>query len=539
MQQAVLDTFLSHVVAQPSTDNLFNPWRDFDPDNDCRPDAPDIRPRHLTDVCGIPRPTYWIGRGCIERRPSRAAREAKRIDCLIPLVNTIRTMVRRIATMTLKRTEQIIIQPGHANHAACAQYCRAARYVHNATLYQMRQALFAGKPINHSKADKILKTEHPNIYQLLPSAGAQRTTQIVGDNWKSWIAAKKDYEKNPHKYKSRPRLPKYAKQAKTYVINRNGYKIEDGFLHLAGSKAFGFEPLKITCCECQEYNAKACETVVTDVRIVPLGTSFVVELVYKTEADTTIKLNPENVIGIDLGIDNLAAIVYSQQGYHPVLIKGKVIKSINAKYNKDKAQLASKGKPRHILSKSRKRFCLINDYFHKVSHWIIQECLRTDTGKIVIGLNPDWKQDINIGSVNNQKFTSIPHRRLVNMLIYKAEKYWIEVVVREESYTSKASALDLDIVPVYETVKETGEVPVFSGRRVKRGLYRACGGELINADVNGAANIMRKEIGDGWLKRQIRANRGLVDRPVAVRHIDRLLKGSHRALETTSKCAAS
>src|SRR5690625_7621072 len=85
--------------------------------------------------------------------------------------------------MELIRAERIVIKPSHVNHAACKRYCGAARRVYNAALYQMRQALFSG---------------------------AQRTTQVLGDNWKGWLAAKRDYEKHPQKYTSRPKLPNYA-----------------------------------------------------------------------------------------------------------------------------------------------------------------------------------------------------------------------------------------------------------------------------------------------------------------------------------------
>ncbi len=441
--------------------------------------------------------------------------------------------------MELIRAERIVIKPSHPNHAACKRYCGAARRVYNAALYQMRQALFADQPISASQADKLLKRDQRDTYRLLPSAGAQRTTQVLGDNWKSWLAAKKDYEKAPGKYPSRPQLPKYAKSAKTYVVGRNGHKIENGQLHLASGKAFGFAPLAITCCANQPYNSKVSETLVNDVRIVPLGTAFVVELVYRETVSQPVKLNPENIFGIDLGIDNLATIVSTQQAYAPVLVKGKAIKSLNANYNKRKAQLASNGKHGHIRAKARKRYCQISDYFHKVSHWLIQECLRTDTGKIVIGLNPDWKRGVNIGKVNNQKFTAIPHRRLISMTQYKAERYGIEVVVREESYTSKASCLDLDTVPNYADVKAGKVVPVLSGRRVKRGLYKAANGTVINSDVNGAANILRKEIGDQWLISQLEVGRGVMDTPVTVQHIDQLLATGLRAGETATKQQAA
>lgn len=432
-----------------------------------------------------------------------------------------------------------MIKPSHPNHAACKRYCGAARRVYNAALYQMRQALFAEKPISASQADKLLKQEQRETYQLLPSAGAQRTTQVLGDNWKGWIAAKKDYEKDPHKYPSRPKLPQYARAAKTYVVGRNGHTIESGKLHLAGGNTFGFAPLAVTCCENQPYNSKACETRVNDVRIVPLGGSFVVELVYRETVSQPVKLNPENVFGIDLGIDNLVTLISTQQDYAPVLVKGKVIKSINAKYNKLKGELAGNDKHGHIKAKSRKRYCQINDYFHKVSHWLMLECLRTDTGRVVIGLNGHWKRSVNIGRVNNQKFTAIPHRRLLDMLQYKAQRYGIEVVIREESYTSKASCLDLDVVPDYAAVKVRKVVPMFSGQRIKRGLYKAANGRLINSDVNGAANILVKEIGNEWLVRQLEAGQGVMDTPVTVKHIDLLLEARRRPCETTSNREAA
>ena len=148
------------------------------------------------------------------------------------------------------------------------------------------------------------------------------------------------------------------------------------------------------------------------------------------------------------------------------------------------------------MAKSIKRYNWINDHLHKVSRYIIKLCLKTDTGVIVIGKNKDWKQSIGIGKVNNQKFVSIPHAELINKIQYKAEEYGIEVIVREESYTSKASALDFDLIPTYGT----DEDKTFSGRRVKRGLYRASTGQLLNADVNGALNVIRKEFGDARLR---------------------------------------
>lgn len=441
--------------------------------------------------------------------------------------------------MIVSRVEKIIIGPGHVNHDACRRFCSAARKLANATLYQMRQALFADSPISASQADKILKKDHKETYKLLPSAGAQRMTQIVGDDWKSWLKAKEDFKVNPHKYKARPKIPGYSKEARTYVVNRNGYKIVGGMIYLSGASKFGFHPIRTTICQNQPFNEKADKAVVTDIRIVPLGTSFCIEVGYEKEVKRHALLDMSRVFSIDIGIDNLVALVSNQPDYRPVLIKGKVIKSVNAMYNKDKAELAKKGKQKHIPSKIRKRYSAIHDYFHKVSYWIVGECLRTRTGHIIIGRNPDWKQSVNIGKVNNQKFTSIPHAKLIDMIKYKAEEAGILVTLTEESYTSKASALDLDEMPIYGENRE--EKPSFSGRRVKRGLYRTSNRQLINADVNGSANIMRKVIGDDWIKVHLKAGKGVVDTPVSIKHIDvqLALEARQRASETTSNGAAA
>ncbi|RCV89594.1 hypothetical protein [Vreelandella rituensis] len=143
-------------------------------------------------------------------------------------------------------------------------------------------------------------------------------TQIVGDAWKGWLAAKDDFKINPHKYQACPRIPGYSKGARTYVVNRNGYKIVDGMIHLSGAKAVGFQPVKTTVCQHQAFNEKADKAVVTDIRIVPLGTSFCIEVGYEKEATPTTLLDMRRAFSIDIGIDNLVALVSNQPDYRPV-----------------------------------------------------------------------------------------------------------------------------------------------------------------------------------------------------------------------------
>ena len=394
------------------------------------------------------------------------------------------------------RTERILVKQSDQNYKAVRLACRLAKSVFNVANYRIRQALIHdNKKLSHSQVDKELKQSKHEAYKGMPSAAsAQRVIQVLGKDWKSFNASINEYKKSPDKYAGRPKIPNYCKHQKTFVVARNGFRIENGYVHLTGAEKLGLKPFKIICCENQPFNEKADKSLVQDIRFVPMGKCYFIEVVYKEQSHSkAVALNKANVLSLDLGIDNLVTITSNQQGVRPVLINGKVIKSINNKYNKDKAKLQSCGKGKHILAKSIKRYNWINAHLHKVSRRVVNMCLSTDSGTLIIGKSKDWKQSINIGKVNNQKFVSIPHAKLIEQITYKAEAYGIKVIVREESYTSKASAIDLDDIPTY---KEDAPKPVFSGRRIKRGLYKAYNGKLLNADVNGAVNIMRKELGN-------------------------------------------
>lgn len=147
---------------------------------------------------------------------------------------------------------------------------------------------------------------------------------------------------------------------------------------------------------------------------------------------------------------------------------------------------------------TNKRTRQVNHYLHAASKTIIDFLLKQGVGTIIVGKNPFWKQEADMGRRNNQNFVQIPHTRFIEMLTYKAALVGIQVEIQEESYTSKASFLDLDSIPTYKPDDET--VYTFSGRRVKRGLYRASGKRFLNADINGAYNILRKSRPDAFAK---------------------------------------
>ena len=409
------------------------------------------------------------------------------------------------------RVERIVIRNGHEAFKASAYCCQIARRIKNATHYLIHHEKKPnGKPLGHSDADKWLKKNNVELYKKLPSSMSQRTTQICGQEWSSFYSALKGFAKNPSGYKARPRPPKYAYRASTLHIGRNGFKVVDGKLVFANDvlpnivTSFGFS---------QNWNEKVDKTIAQEVRIIPQGNCFVIELVYnpiKLQAvgSFCLLLNKSRKAGIDLGVNNLIALATDQPDLRPVLINGKPLKSINAWYNKRAAVLRSQEKYNHLQTISNKRYNQVRDYLHKASRYVVDHCVSNDLGTLVIGHNEGWKQDINIGKVNNQKFVNIPHSVLIEQIKYKAYELGINVIVREESYTSKASALENDAIP------DHGDkvIPKFSGRRVKRGLYKSKNG-IINADINGALNILRKETGEVF---DTLACRGCVTQPVLV-----------------------
>ena len=307
-------------------------------------------------------------------------------------------------------------------------------------------------------------------------------------------------------------------------LGRNGYQIRDYQLTITGGKDIDFSPIRVVCCKHQEFNAKAEEAVTGDLRIIPMGNTFIVELTYRVGKDEcknsrSVALNPNEALCCDLGIDNFATFVSTKPGIRPFLVKGKILKSINQQYNKQVAELRSKKHYEHIRIKGVKRYCQLQDLMHKASRLAVNFCLAHDLGRIVIGTNRNWKQSVNLGKRNNQNFVMLPHAKFIEMIRYKAEEYGIQVTVREESYTSKASALDMDVIADFDP-KQGKTKPVFSGKRIKRGLYRSSDGHLINADINGAANIGRKELGDEWLKKLLELDGGVfVDTPAIVRNL--------------------
>ena len=310
---------------------------------------------------------------------------------------------------------------------------------------------------------------------------------VLDRNWKSFQAANQSYSDTPEKFLGKPKLPKYKHKEK----GRNIVVYTTQALSKPALKQGIIQPSKTGI----SLKTQVAAHQIKQVRIVPKLNHYVIEVIYETEIQQH-ELNPEAIASIDLGLDNLATLTFNQAGLVPILVNGRPLKSINQYYNKTcsscQSLLPEKTSSQRLRKLANRRDFKVTDYLHKASRLIINTLINYQIGTLVIGQNQQWKQQIRLGKRTNQNFVQIPHTRFIEMLSYKAKLAGIKVILTEESYTSKASFLDGDDIPVYG--EEKHRKPVFKGKRVKRGLYRTQSGNLIQADVNGSLNIMRKAV---------------------------------------------
>lgn len=358
-------------------------------------------------------------------------------------------------------------------------WCVKAKNLYNQSLYYYRQSVF--KNIEYFSEYELLglfrEFKEENYIQL-PSHCGQEVIKNLFKNIKSWQKARKEYEKNPSSFLGRPRLPKYKKELSVLSFNSCQVKLKKGFVHFP--KMIGVAPMKSNI-----HNIQSC-------RVIPKANHFVVEFIYNAP-DVEQKEYNNKALGVDLGLNNLATCITTTG--NSFIVNGKPLKSINAFYNKRKSQLQAHSKNKFFTSKRIERLTFrrnnkIKNYIHHASKYIVESAKELDITKIVVGNNKNWKQEINIGKRTNQNFVSIPHSNLIKTIEYKAKMAGIEAVVTEESYTSKCSALDLEKICKHEN---------YVGKRTKRGLFRTANGTKINADANGAANILRKVIGNSFM----------------------------------------
>lgn len=374
------------------------------------------------------------------------------------------------------------------------EICHKSGLLYNYCLYAFRQGVFTGNYIKEYELSTKLGKENQYDFRNLPCHVSRNVIKQVSENIKSWIRAKKEYEKHPDKFQRRPKLPDYknGKKLNIVVFDELSCRIkEDGCVHFVKNI---IKPIR----------TKVKPDELIQIRIIPEATCFIVEIVYERK-ETDLGLDKDNFLSIDLGLNNLCACVSNV--VESFIINGKIAKSVNQWYNKKKAKLMSfvgnKGTSNKIKRITLLRNCWIEDKLHKISRYIVNFCRSNNIGTIIIGLNKEWKNEINIGKRNNQHFVSIPHSKLIDKIVYKAKLLGINVVIHEESYTSKIDHL------AFEPLKKQES---YLGKRKKRGLFQSSIGKLINSDINGAIGIARKVIGDSFIGKII--DSGFVFNPI-------------------------
>ena len=349
-----------------------------------------------------------------------------------------------------------------------------SKNLYNQALYRVRQEFFKTKKyLNYQQLNNELTQEQQADYTALPRKVSQWVLKQVDSNFVSFFKSLKS-EKVEHKV----HIPRYLKKDGRNLLTFTNQAISSkelkkGYLKLSGCKN----------------KIKIMHTNVQQVRVIRKNGVYMVEVIYNCE-DQELKSN-NNFVGVDIGLNNLATV--GGNNIRPVIINGRPLKSINQYYNKKLSKLKSRQdkcknkntNKRKIETLTRKRNNKVKDYLHKSSCMLVNHLVSNNVSKVVVGHNKEWKQDINIGKKNNQNFVQIPFNQFIQMLTYKARLKGVVVVTKEESYTSKCSFLDGETIEKHNT---------YMGKRVKRGLFKSNNGRLINADLNGALNILRKEI---------------------------------------------
>ncbi|MBQ6003019.1 MAG: transposase [Synergistaceae bacterium] len=371
------------------------------------------------------------------------------------------------------------------------ELCRASKNLMNEALYVNRQYFFSErKYLGYEKTYAILKTSEN--YRILNSNMAQQSMKIVDGMFASFIALLKLVKKK--QYDSRAvKIPRYLPKDGFAPLVIQQFTISNQIFVLPYSRQYGAEHSKITIKVPPILEGKK----VKFIKIYPLNDAKYFEIQYTYEAtEERRELDQQKALAIDFGVNNLMTCATSEG--RTFIIDGRRLKAINQRYNKENARLASikdkqkYGKKPTFRQKqlARKRKQRVNDYISKACRKVIDYCLLHNIGNIVCGYNVTFQRDSHMGKTNNQNFVNIPFGEIRQKLQYLCELYGIEYTEQEESYTSKASFWDKDVMPIYNA--DNPQKYEFSGKRIYRGLYQTSTGFVFNADVNGALNILRK-----------------------------------------------
>ena len=403
--------------------------------------------------------------------------------------------------------EQHIISKSNSDWKSLDKLCFLSKNLYNATLYKIKQEYSkTGKFLRYSDLEKLFRNENNIDYFNLPTNSSQQILRLFDKNLKSYFTLLKKWKKSKTSLNGCPKFPKYKDKVKGRNIlifaGQTQIRFKDGYILFPNK--LNLTPLKTKI-------AINPSSKINEVRIVPKSNCYAIEIVYEKQ-ENKIELN-SNKAAIDLGLNNLITLT-TNINTKPLIINGKPLKSINQYYNKKKGKLQSQLKKNHNKNWSKKlgqltlkRDNKIKDYLHKSSRIVINYLKENNITNLVVGYNKEWKQNINIGKKNNQNFVNIPYDKLLNMINYKCKLEGVIYNEREESYTSKCSALDLEEINKHDN---------YLGKRIKRGLFKTKEGLLLNADVNGSLNIGRKEFGDNYLLDNS-VNIGLVFNPIKVK----------------------
>ena len=386
----------------------------------------------------------------------------------------------------MQLAERHLIKPSHELYATLDDLTFKAKNLYNHGLYLYRQSYFEHKKnpetpvLSWADIDKTLRKQGHEDMRALPSKVAGAVLKNLGENIASfWKLVRLKREGG---LAQKPRLPHYLHKTEGRFPLSFNYQT-------FGAKRGANNELFL----CPKGLNLPIPTKVADpklVRIVPDHNNFIIEVIYNVNERAP--KSTSKYAGIDLGVDNFATITFSTQN-KPLIIKGLELKSVNQGYNRliSKAQSLLPVSQRTSKSIHRlwsRRSWILKTKIHQMTAFLTMLFDEMQIEKVFIGKNTNWKQNLPFGKKVKQHFAYLPYETFIEQLQYKCQLHGITVIVQEESYTSKASFLDNDDIPVYG---ETDN-PKFSGRRIMRGLYCSGDSQLINADVNGSYNILRK-----------------------------------------------
>lgn len=374
------------------------------------------------------------------------------------------------------------------------ELCQYSNNLYNVALYNIRRYFFQEEQFLTYESNYHECKGNEN-YTLLQAGVAQQILKAADISFKSFFGLLNKCKTGDYSYHD-VKIPHYRKKGGYFnlILSTNAISIVDDYFKLPISKRY--KKLHPTMKDILiPYPKRLTDAELKEVRICPYanGRYFKIQYVYHWYKEETL-VNPDNIMATGLGVENLATCVSNVET--PFIMDGRKLKSINQYWNKEKARLQSIATRQGVRTTHQinritiKRNNCVNDIIKKTARYIINNCIEYKIGTLIVGYNKDFKRCVNIGKINNQNFVQIPLDDLRQQLEFLCWTYGITYIEQEESYTSKSSFIDDDILPKYKS--EQHYFGQFSGKRICRGLYKSKDGIIINADVNGAANIGRK-----------------------------------------------